>query len=89
MKAKEILKAILPLPGVLWGIDVFNGKTLFDYSIDTQAEFIDVTHRFDSDKDYFVVWARSCVNNLIEQLPHYDIIISKGELKKYGWEIEE
>lgn len=88
MKAKEILKAILPLPGELWGVDVFKGKTLFDYSIDTAAEFIDVTQRFDSDKDYFVVWVRARVTTLIEKLPHYDIIVSKGELKKYGWEIE-
>lgn len=88
MKAIEIIKMINLIPEMPWGVDVFFGRHLYELAEEKNEDFCDVTHRFDPCKQYFVVWDRLCFRPFLEQMPQYDLLISKGDCKKYCWEIQ-
>lgn len=88
MKAIEILENVCFLPGFPWGADMFFGRNLWDHAQETKAEFIDVTNHFDPCKRYFVVWDRVCFYEFREQMPPHDLMIIKGDCKKFAWEIK-
>ena len=89
MKAIEILKFVGLLPGMPWGADVFFGRNLLNVAEEKKQNFVDVTHRFDPCKQYYVIWDRFEFRHFFEQMPQYDLLISKGDCKKYCWEIDE
>lgn len=88
MKAIEILRNCFLLPNFPWGVDVFKGLTLKETSNVKESEFFDVTHHFDNDKTYFVVWNRILLCDFIEKMPPHDLLIKNGLSKIYCWEIE-
>lgn len=87
MKTTEILKLVFLLPGMPWGVDVFYGRVLYELAQERNEEFIDVTHRFDPCKQYFVIWDRFDFRDFIGSMPCHDLLITKGDLKKYCWEL--
>lgn len=87
MNTKQVLKSVLNLPGMPWGADVFFGRILWEMAEETKKEFVDVTHRFDPCKEYFVVWNRNDFSDFLASMPHYDLLITKGDNKQYAWEI--
>lgn len=88
MKTTEVLKSVFLLPGMPWGVDVFYGRILYELAQETNKEFIDVTHRFDHCKQYFVIWDRSDLRDFIGKMPCHDLLLIKGDLKQYCWELE-
>ena len=88
MKTIEILKSVFLLPGMPWGVDVFFGRNLVAVAQKSNDDFVDVTHHFDPDKQYFVVWDRFDFRDFLGRMPQYDLLISKGECKQYCWEIQ-
>lgn len=88
MKSIEILENVFLLPGFPWGVDIFFGRLLWETAQETNAEFIDVTHHFDPCKKYFVVWDRLEFLKFREEMPPHDLIIIKGNCKKFAWEIK-
>lgn len=88
MKTIEILKSLFLLPDMPWGVDVFYGRHIYEYAQETNNEFMDVTHRFDPCKQYLVVWDRIDFRDFIGQMPCHDLLIIKGDMKKYCWELQ-
>lgn len=88
MKALEILRMVGLLPGMPWGADVFFGRSIWETTEERNENFVDVTHRFDPCKQYYVVWDRFDFRPFLDQMPQYDLLISKGDCKMYCWEIQ-
>lgn len=88
MKAIEIIKMYSLVPGMPWGVDVFFGRNLYKVAQESNKEFVDITHRFDPCKEYFVVWNRSDFRDFLGSLPQPDLLISRKECKQYCWEIQ-
>ena len=88
MKAVEIVKKLVELNTLPWGVDVFFGRPLYVVAQDSGHDFCDVTHRFDPCKQYLVVWDTLKTGDILNSLGQYDLLIQGGSVKKYCWEIQ-
>lgn len=89
MKTIEALKTIFLLPGMPWGVDVFFGYNLYENAMVSKKEFVDVTHRFERNKQYLVVWNKIDFQAFLGSMGQYDLLISHGDCKQYCWELKD